>query len=221
MVTAQEARNWTAPGAQDGAQRTYASIKQALERAGLDRRYSYEVFMQGSYANATNIRGDSDVDVVAMLRSTYIPVVAELSPAEKQNEQRRGGGPATVTLDQFREDVHRALVKYYGSARVHPKDKCIRVDGNDSYLDADVVPAYQVRRYTSFPAVGEPDFVEGIQIRPRSGGSIVNYPKEHIKNGAAKNRATHERYKATVRQVKRLAVRAIAQGRFTKQDAPG
>lgn len=220
MVTAQEARNWTASGAQDGAKRTYASIKQALEQAGLNRRYSFEVFLQGSYANATNIRGDSDVDVVAMLTSTSIPDLSLLSAAEKARHQSQRS-PGTVTLAEFRRDVHEALTNYYGTSRVHGKDKCIRVDGKDSYLDADVVPAYQVRRYTSFPVAGRPEFVEGIQIRPRSGGSIVNYPKEHIRNGASKNGACHERYKATVRQVKRLAVRAIAQSRFTKQDAPG
>lgn len=220
MVTEQEAKSWTAPGAQDAAQRTYASVKEALNRSSRLAGYDYEVFLQGSYANATNIRGDSDVDIVAMLKTTFIRDTSRLSAAERQREERRTS-PATVTVDQFRQDVHSALVDYYGSSRIEGRNKCIRVAGRDGYLDADVVPAYQLRRYMTYPEYGEPRFIEGIQIRPLQGEAIVNYPKEHRDNGATKNTECSDRYKPTVRQVKRLAVRAIDKGLITRKEAPG
>lgn len=220
-ITAQQARSWTTPGSQDAAKRTYASVGQALDHSRRLQGYSFEVFLQGSYANSTNIRGDSDVDVVAMLRSVYIPDTSLLSPAEKANEGRRGGGPATMTLDDFRRDAHAALNDYYGAARVHSKDKCLQIDGKNGYLDADVVPAYQVRRYTSYPAHDYPAWIEGIQIRPLSGGSIVNYPKEHKENGETKNLNCAGKYKQAVRQVKRLAVHAADKGLFASGAVPG
>lgn len=219
-VSPSERRSWTTPGAKDAAARTYASVERALSEHPALVKYDYEPFLQGSYANATNIRGDSDVDIVVMLRSTYIPDTSLLDQAQLQNYQRaRTAG--TVTLTDFRRDVHRALIAYYGSDRVHAKDKCLRVDKRDGYVDADVVPAYQVRRFRSYPAYGEPRYIEGIELRPLSGGRIVNYPKEHISNGQAKNGQCGDRYKPTVRQVKRLANYAAQLGKFQKGTVPG
>jgi hypothetical protein len=58
--TPQEHMKWTAAGSNTAAQNTYASIRQALKE--LASRRSLDIFLQGSYANATNIRADSDVD---------------------------------------------------------------------------------------------------------------------------------------------------------------
>jgi hypothetical protein len=118
--------------------------------------------------------------------------------------------------------VKSALVAYYGYGRVSDKDKCIRVAKTDGYVDADVVSAFQYRHYrTSDPQDLTRDWVEGIIIYPLSGGSIINFPKEHIKNGQAKNAACDGRYKSSVRQVKRLRNRAVDEGRISKSDAPG
>ncbi len=88
-------------------------------------------------------------------------------------------------------------------------------------IDADVVPCLQQRRYLSYPAYGSPRWIEGIWIPSRSGGRIVNYPKEHRANGQRKNQETGERYKPTVRQVKRLRRRAVGAGLVAVDQAPG
>jgi hypothetical protein len=51
---------------------TYASVRAALEGSVHLRPHSFEIYLQGSYANATNIRADSDVDVVAQLTSSFL-----------------------------------------------------------------------------------------------------------------------------------------------------
>ena len=72
-VSSTQPRSWTTPGARGVAACTHASVQAALHGsrhlAGLD----YEVFLQGSHANDTNIRGDSDVDIVVMLKTTFMP----------------------------------------------------------------------------------------------------------------------------------------------------
>ena len=60
---------WSKQGPIISSSNTYQSIKNALEYSSspiLDRIKSGEIkiYLQGSYANATNIRGDSDVDIV-------------------------------------------------------------------------------------------------------------------------------------------------------------
>jgi hypothetical protein len=219
-TTDAERRQWTQQGAQDAAQATYAAVKKAIERfPALNGKV--EVFLQGSYANHTNTRGDSDVDVVVMSTTTFVPLTSALTTTERER-RKAAAMPAMMTLLGFRKLVEQALVDYFGSERVHSKEKCLRVDKRAGYVDADVVPTFEVRRYTSYPPYGTPAFIQGIAIQPLSGGDrIINYPKEHRANGARKNAECGDRYKPTVRQVKRLRRKAVDASLFDKKAAPG
>lgn len=217
--TASEHTSWTAAGSDATAQATYASIKAALEP--VESALSLDIYLQGSYANATNIRADSDVDVVAQSDRTFVYNRSRLSAAAIQR-WKNAYSPATYQESDLRRDVKSALVQYYGSSRVGDKDKCITVAKRQGYVDADVVPAFQYRYYrSSDPADIRTDWAEGIIIYPLSGGSIVNFPKEHIKNGQTKNQRCANRYKRTVRQMKQLRNRAASEGRLAASDAPG
>ena len=217
--TTTEHTSWTAAGSDATAQNTYASIRKALEP--IERAKGLDVYLQGSYANATNIRADSDVDVVAQSDNTFYSNKERLSSIalERYNATY---STATYLSADLRRDVKAALVAYYGAARVRDRDKCLTVTKTAGYVDADVVPGFQYRHYrTSDPANLEQDFAEGIIIHPLSGGSIVNFPKEHRSNGESKNAACSGRYKQTVRQVKRLRNRAALEGLIAKKEAPG
>ncbi|NYF09771.1 hypothetical protein HDC94_000927 [Leifsonia sp. AK011] len=212
-------RSWTTPGAQDAAQKTFASVQAAIKASEQLSALNLDVFLQGSYPNGTNTRGDSDVDVVVMMRRTYMPNTTLLSAEEKQvHEQMRV--PGTTTAAQLRAGVHSALNGYYGASEVESRNKCLRVARREGYVDADVVPALQEKRFTSYPRFGSPKFIEGISISPLEGPRIVNYPKEHLKNGNAKNARAGE-YKTTVRQVKRLRRAAVDAGVLERGVAPG
>jgi hypothetical protein len=74
---------WSHQGSIKQSSTTYAPVKRALEAA--DAKYagkSFEVFLQGSYGNATNIYAESDVDVVIRLDSIYHYDVTALNPQE-------------------------------------------------------------------------------------------------------------------------------------------
>ena len=214
-----EHSSWTARGSDSTAKKTYASINAALDPVRAD--LSLDIYLQGSYANKTNIRGDSDVDVVAQSDRTFVSNKSRLSVAARQRYKGIYSA-ATYKASDLRRDIKNALATYYGASWVSEKDKCIRVAKRPGYLDADVVPAFQYRYFkSSDPYDIRRDWVEGIIIYPRSGGSIVNFPKEHIRNGQAKNKACYGRYKSTVRQVKRLRNQAVAEGRITKSESPG
>lgn len=213
----QEHQNWTAAGSDVAAQNTYASVRQALE--GLSQRRDVEIFLQGSYANATNIRADSDVDVVVMTRQTFQGSLDRLGPVARQRFDALPA--ATYSSSDLRTEVTNALVAYYGSDRVHSRNKCIQVDARTGYVDADVVPCLQYRWFPNAHSDISTGYIEGIAIHPLSGGRIVNFPKEHIKNGQAKNASCGGRYKATVRQIKRLRNRAVDQRLLGEGVAPG
>jgi len=71
-------------------------------------------------------------------------------------------------------------------------------------VDADVVPCQEYRDYTIDS--GTALFVEGIKIQPDRGTPIINYPKQHIKNGIEKNRETKYQFKRMVRIAKNIRV---------------
>lgn len=62
---------WSHQGSVAQSSATYATVKNALEDPGAPYAYkSYEVYLQGSYGNDTNIYSESDVDVVIQLESS-------------------------------------------------------------------------------------------------------------------------------------------------------
>lgn len=215
--SASEHTAWTAPGSNAIAQATYTSVKLALN--DLMAKRDIEVFLQGSYANSTNIRADSDVDIVVMTRQTFQGHTKVLGPTARAAWDALPD--ATYSNDSLRDEVQAALVAYYGSARITPRNKCIQVDKRDGYVDADVVPCIQYRQFTSAFADVRRDYVEGIAIEPLKGGRIINFPKEHIDNGKTKNALCSNLYKPTVRQMKRLRNRAHDEHRLDKDIAPG
>ena len=184
--------SWSRLGAQQGSANTYNSIKLALDRHHWPMGMDHHVYLQGSYPNHTNIRGDSDVDVVVESQNVYYHNISEHLRAHY-----RMTSPAPYTWQQFREEVRRALVSYYGSHVVNDGSKCIKVAGSGNRLNADIVPCTTYRQYDNFR-----NYVVGITFWTRSGIQIVNFPKSHRDNGAHKNSCCQEFYKPNVRVFK-------------------
>lgn len=68
---------WSHQGAVATAKRTYESIRTALQQYAALHGKDFRVYLQGSYKNDTNIRGDSDVDVVVQLNSAFLSNLSE------------------------------------------------------------------------------------------------------------------------------------------------
>ncbi len=80
----------------------------------------------------------------------------------------------------------------------------------------DCLVCKQHRRYTSYSS-----YVEGVTfLALRDKRWIVNYPKEHYKNGAVKSARTWDRYKRTVRMFKNARNRLVSTGRISPDLAP-
>src|SRR5713226_4354029 len=76
---------WSHQGAITTAAATHASIRSALGAPSSPiQSMDYEAFLQGSYKNDTNIRGDSDVDLVAQLNSSFQRDLSALTDPERE-----------------------------------------------------------------------------------------------------------------------------------------
>ena len=66
---------------------------------------------------------------------------------------------------------------------------------------------FRFRDYTNDFRFDANNYVAGIEIRPDSGGRIINYPEQHIKNGIEKNLKTNYQFKRCVRVMKNIRPR--------------
>ena len=194
-ISESELERWTGLGAVKGSADTYASIKKALNGHSWPKPMQYDVYLQGSYANSTNIRGDSDVDVVVEFTS-----VAYSNLTQEEKASLHIGAGAYAYKDCLVE-VTKALKKYYGEKQVDTSGgKAIKVLAQPGRLKADVLPCVKYKRYESMKVIAE-----GITFwNQRDNQQVINYPKLHIDNGVAKNRKerTNEWYKPAVRMFK-------------------
>jgi hypothetical protein len=211
---------WRNQGATATAVTTHQAVRNALSADSSPMRgRDHEVYLQGSYRNDTNIRSDSDVDVVVQLNETYYSDLAALEPMEKERYDS-ARTPATYSVDQFDADVLQALRTYFGSAAVTVKNKCITLAGGSGRLRADVVVAAEYRRYWRFRSTSEQSYTEGITFWGRTDRlQVVNYPRVHYNNGVTKNGQTRW-YKPSVRMFKNARRYLVEQGTIPTNIAP-
>lgn len=70
----QTLQNWTVPLSQTEERRadnTIKMVRKAIDESEELKAMNIEVFIQGSYANNTNVRTESDVDVCVMLKDVF------------------------------------------------------------------------------------------------------------------------------------------------------
>lgn len=210
---------WSHQGSIKQSAATYHSIKDALEAASAAYHgKNYQVFLQGSYGNDTNIYSESDVDVVIRLDDGYYSDLSELSPEDREKYER-AFVPATYSYDQYKRDVLKALADRFGSD-VKAGDKAIAVAANGSRRKADVIASMQFRRYWKFKGTYDAYYDEGICFFNGKGERIANYPKQHSENLTTKHQSSNQWLKPMVRVLKNLRSKLVDDGKLQHGIAP-
>lgn len=171
---------------------------------------NYEIFLQGSYANNTNVKQNSDVDICVMYKNVFHYSMPDGYSLD--------GSYSDSSLDYFdlRNTIKKALIKKFGSDRVIDKNKAIRILSNSYTTDADVVVAFQYRKYSD-----STKFQEGIYYKALDNSIVINYPKIHIKNGNEKNVTTNYMYKKMVRIFKKIMYDMQDDNIYASKDVKG
>ncbi len=211
---------WSHQGAIQSSASTYESIKSCIESINWNEDVSYDIYLQGSYKNSTNIRGNSDVDLVVELSSTFYHNAKQL-PTEQLTEFDAFFGPGKYKLEAFKKVVVDSLVNHYGRELVLEGNKSIKVKGANGRLDADVVCCAQYREYRSFSRSNTSNFIRGITFWQKNDGEqIRNFPKLHYDNGVSKNQSSGTKYKSTIRIIKNMKARLVDLNRISNNLAP-
>ena len=212
---------WSHQGAVTTSKKTHESIRIALNSYNWPTGVNFEVYLQGSYKNSTNIRGDSDVDVVAQLNSAFVSDLSNLADYQKILF-KQVHSDATYLWTNFRADVICALRNYFGYSAVNDTgNKSLKVVGNSNRLPADVVACIQYRKYKAFMSLNDQSYVEGMEFYTlREGRRVVNFPKVHYQNGTEKNGRTFNRFKQTIRIFKNARTNLVTHGIINQELAP-
>lgn len=188
---------WTGPSSeteQDKQERTERMIREAIDAHAPFDDCSLKVYAKGSYANNTNVRVDSDVDIaVQCTECTYWA------------EQSEGAHPASSPYSgpwrpsKLRSELVAALEAKFPGQVDTSGSTAIQVNASTARVNADVVPCFTYKYYFDSGSIRE-----GTRIFRKSGGYFQNYPAQQLAKGRAKNERTSQRFKKVVRIMKRV-----------------
>lgn len=161
-------------------------------------KYSEErihIFIQGSYANNTCVRNESDVDIAVVREDLF--------------EYAFGTTFSNPTLKEVKaakelKDAVERVLKNRFPYQVHRGNKSIKVGGNTYRKHADVVPCLSLHYHNRYHLKDYQTYQDGVVIFADDGSVVRNFPKQHIANGRKKNTNTNYYYKKMVRIMKKM-----------------
>lgn len=203
--TEEQLTGFTKP-ASDTEEQKLNSAEQAIRKAINEdpklSKMSITIFGQGSYANDTNVKNTSDIDINIRYNDGFYYNL----PPNTNKEDFGLDNPSKYSCQEFKNDVERALKNYFGSDKIKRQNKCIDISTYN--VSADVVPTWKYRRYYK-----DGEYVEGVCFFTDDyNGRIENYPLQHIENGKNKNINTHKRFKRLTRVYKKIRYKMIDDG---------
>jgi hypothetical protein len=114
---------WIKPSSdteQDQQERAERMVRNAVAASDEIKGSSYRIYTKGSYKNNTNVRRDSDVDVVVELQEcVYVGYLSGVSPVSEEPSPYSGSWSPTL----WRSAVQKAMEDYFGKAEVDSTGK--------------------------------------------------------------------------------------------------
>ena len=188
---------WTGPSSdteQDKQDRTKRMVQDAVDAHDTFEDCRLSVYPTGSYANNTNVRADSDVDIAVQCHNV-----------EYWEEETPGAHPLASpyegiwTPEKLRSELVAALKAKFPGQVDTSGSTAIQVNSSSARVVADIVSCFDFRYY--FTGGGSRP---GTKIFPRTGSSFENHPAQHLEKGKQKNTRTNTRFKKSVRIMKRV-----------------
>ena len=215
-ISYEQLEKWKRRGDDKKSSKTYDFFVQLLKDYCSDiiDVNSENVFLQGSYVNHTNIKDDSDIDIVVLAKNVFSNNARERLTEELYRKFKEEYSDSSKTLEDFKEDIYQRLngIKIQTNLYVQLIRHCKTIKFNESgnlmdFVPVDIVPAFEYRNYSGYNGILKENQVEGIKIYDACKNEYkVNYPKLHIKNGQEKNSKirTNGNYKETIRIFKQI-----------------
>ncbi len=205
---------WSHQGSITNSANTGNSVKTAIESyTGFPAGVKFNIYLQGSYKNDTNVYGESDVDVTVELISSF------RNNLNSEQDSSLGITTANYGFSDFRNDIDACLTAYYGTNNVTLGNKVIQIAPTSSRLEADVLVCSNYRLY--YGILNTNNYHSGISFTTRNTyESIINFPKKHSDNATLKHQSSAQWFKPTVRIFKNMRNYLVNNHDFQKVRAP-
>lgn len=186
---------WTKPPSETEEEKLVHSINM-VKKAVSESYYSDElkIFGQGSYANNTNVKLNSDIDI-----NIHYPGIFNYFIPKEYNKSDFGISDSDYTYGEYRNDIYEALARKFEPSSIKRKNKCFKILGNSYRIMTDVIPTIGYRKYHS-----SDHYDEGTCLISEDNRLIINFPLQHIENAKLKNENTLRRYKKLTRILKKI-----------------
>lgn len=219
MIAEGQLETWASQGPTAQFTATYNRIRESVLDSGAPYPISNtEAFLQGSYKNDTNVYGDSDVDIVLCHTGAFYTDLSRLPPADRRAYDA-ARGVATYGYADFKRDAAAYITRLYNN--VNPGRKALYLPGGASgRRNADVLIAFQFRRYYEFISWQNQRYHEGVCLFLADGSLIENFPKQHSDNCTTKHQDTKGYFKPMVRIFKNMRNTMIEKGLLADGVAP-
>lgn len=204
MTLEEKLSNWTGPSSvteQDKQDRTERMIREAIKEHAAFDGCDLSIYAKGSYANNTNVKADSDVDIAVQCGEAVY-----WDEATKGAHPPSGSYTGIWTPAKLRSELEAALKAKFPGQVDSSGSTAFRIHSSSARVDADVVPCFDYRYYFS-----SSNYREGAKVFKKNGKSLVNYPKQQLVNGRAKNTRTKQYYKKAARIMKRVENAMVAE----------
>lgn len=203
--------SWIKPSSNDEVlqqERAVRMVRAAVDNCNALKGVGRSIYAKGSYANNTNVRRDSDVDIVVQCTEClYYDYIHSAPPSTSSSTPYQGIWTPTL----WRSTIQAALESSFGASDVDSSGSVAinvaPVQGSRPSID--VVPSFDYRRYDSSDRTSSHI---GSCVFPKSGAKIVNWPDQQLTNGRRKNDRTGKRYKNYVRALKNSENYLVSQG---------
>ncbi|MFO0706086.1 MAG: hypothetical protein U0412_04450 [Nitrospira sp.] len=151
---------------------------------------TFASFLQGSYANDTNVYRDSDVDVVMRFDSAFYHNALLLPADQYQAFAQAYPGTADYGLPEFKTQVTAWLKQKFNGVTLG--SKAVFIPGSGARRNCDVLVCAKFNYYYHFKSAYDHSVVEGICFFLKDGTQMVNFPKQHSDNCTAKHKVTNQ-----------------------------
>lgn len=205
MALEERLSGWTGPSSpteQDKQERTERMVREAINEHAAFDGYDLSVYAKGSYANKTNVKADSDVDIAVQCGEAVY-----WEEANKGIHSPSGSYTGIWTPAKLRAEIEIALKAKFPGQVDSAGSTAFRIRSSSARVDADVVPCFDYQYYFS-----SSNYREGTRVFKKNGSPLENYPQQQLKNGEAKDERTRECYKGAVRIMKRVENVMMAAG---------
>jgi predicted nucleotidyltransferase len=197
-INEEQFTNWTKPAFENERDRADAAksiVEDAVKDHSVLKNLSINIFPKGSYANNTNVRRDSDIDIAVELENLIALDFFENTTFEDTGLKSYTG----ISKYDFKSHLLDALSSKFGSNFINSSgNKVFKIRGSEKILNADIIPC------TSYWAYYKSGPIKGIQLilNKGDGKKYNNFPDQQLKYGVHKNNNTGRRYKRVVRIMK-------------------